>query len=368
LRLTQQIAFPPNGVGTDRDAAAAFRVALPGAVRDAITESQSVAYRMVDRQGRVYPLFPMTDPLYAGALKLPRGYASRPEGPRLEVTAFGRPLGSCVVDDLPQPVRTPLVATPSPLVGLVYEGGGTLRVVAQRPIPTDERWNIATRRTCYAEHVEAFAQIPLRARSRWSYDRLSLPYAEEAEAVELDVSRYRLRRSSMTMTIPNLRLERRHGGTALIVDRTIVVPNPMGANVRVPRQYVGPHGPVRHGDSRTATASITIVPPWQKGSESPSESHRERGPMVELLSPRPESLGLRALHIGGGVLQAKERPTGPLKEGPFAATVRVTFVRPVLIERRRNVVPVRIAPRPWPIVDSFRGGDPGTFAPRPWGA
>jgi hypothetical protein len=117
------------------------------------------------------------------------------------------------------------------------------------------------------------------------------------------------------------------------------------------------------------TAALSIVPPGQKRDDAPMSFRRERGPMVEILSPSPESLGLRELHIGGGVRRARKTPVGPVKEGVFAATLRVTFVRPVYMDRKRSVVPVRIAPKPWP--DSNGGSNAGERAygsdPRLWG-
>ncbi len=336
LRLLEQRNLPLSAL--DRDAAAAFRIELPRRVREAMDDSLPVVFRIVDREGRVYPLSAMHDPR-GGSLKLPKGYPTDPVSPRLEAAVNGRPLASVALRPLPPPPSIPLVATPEAPFRLVNRGQAWLDAEPKGTIPKGERWRIIGRRTRFATEIDASADIPSYSYRRPSH-RFALPFAEVAGLVEVDLVRYRPTPVSTVVRLSGLRLVRRFGGVGLVVDRSVVVDNALGARIIVPKQYIGPHRPLRRPDPLLASASLALAPPWYKETLRSPFPERERPPRIEILSPAPESLGLRELHIGPGLRRAASDDVGPLREGLFEATIRVTFLKPVPIDRRTYVVPV----------------------------
>ena len=78
----------------------------------------------------------------------------------------------------------------------------------------------------------------------------------------------------------------------------------------------------------------------------PQDLRRGRGPRIEILSPSPESLGLRELRIAFQSRIAKGALQRSVQAGPFEAKVRVTFLRPIPVETRTLVLPIRVGPSP----------------------
>lgn len=356
LKIVEQRNLPPQGIGLDRDAAVLFRVKVPAALRDAREDNLPISFRLVDDRGRVYPLANMADPQYSTALKLQRGYSVAPQNPRLEATVDGKTYAPVDVRDVPAPEKIELAPRPHPQLALVSRGEFALDVEARGTIPRNERWRIAARRTPFVNGLQSIAELPSFQR-RWPTHRMSIPFAEQAGAVEVDFMRYRMKEVSEIITIPNLRLQKRFGGTALIVDDKTVIKNGLGAQIFLPRQYSGPHRPIRRGDPKIGLANLTLIAPWMKGNEIDGSSLRSgRPPQLQLLSPAPETLGLREIHIGSGLLRAKHEPNRPLVEGTFTAKARVTFYRPILIEQTRATLPIeRGDPLPRELPDSLSG-------------
>lgn len=329
--------------GLDADAAVAFRIEPRGALRQIEPDGRMVEYRLVDGKGRGYPLVPMADLVDRGGLKLVRGYPKALESPRIVALVDGRPLASVAIQPIPAPVRAPLAATPDAPLVLLSRGGSDLFVRPSHPIPADERWRVVARRTSYAKVESATEVGPLRDRS--DMGRLVVPYASEAGLIEVEVTRYRLVPRSDVVRIPNLRLFRRFGGTVVAVAQSATIPNRIGATIHLPPQDNGPHRMVQHGDSRTAIVNLAVTPPMDgRDGKDANGMRRLRGPRIQILSPAPESLGLREIRLGGSVLRAEGPPSETLKEGEFSISARLTFARPVPIGKFRAVVPVRVVP------------------------
>lgn len=331
--------WSPNAAdGPDADVAAAFRLEIRGAVRAALDEGRAVDFRLVDRSGRACPLLPMVDGAGVPALKLVKGYAFPLDEPRLVAFIEGRPEAGVPVRDVPAPVHQPLVPTPNPpLIALFQEGG--ISFMATHPLADGERWHVEARRTPYAR-VDAATEVGWHGERR-DPRRLAMPYADEAGLLEVDVTRYRLVPQSETIRVPGLRLARRFGASAVIVDREVDVRTHLGVDLRLPRQDNGPRRPHLHGDPREAFANLSVV------NQKPGSDFRVR---LDLLSPAPASLGLRQLRVGGGVV--RDEAPGPPRIGPFTATLRLTVFRRVPIGTFHAVVPVR-APLPTdPVVNA----------------
>ena len=338
LRVAAQW-IPENDYGVDADAAVAFRVEARGALRELVQDARLVEYRLVDGAGG-YNLVPMSDPIDVGVLKLPKGYPRDLRSPRLVAYINGVPSASTPIRPLPQVVRTPLVETPEPPIVLYSRSEGELIPRMVKPLPKNERWRVEVVRTPTLD-VDAWAEIgPLG--ERWNDGRLLVPYGLEAGKAEVRLTRYRLVPRSENVRVPGIRLTRRFGGTALIVDDTIAFTTPMGAVVRIPMQDNGPQRQVRHGDSRTAVVNVAIVPPTASfDGEAP---RRLRGPAIEILSPSPESLGLRELRFGGKARSSSKEPTRDVRRETFSLDVRLTYFSMKPVESFLAVVPVRPAP------------------------
>lgn len=346
IRVVEQVTFA-NGIGADPDAAVAFRVRLPSVVQEALDDNRPVSYRLIDRQGRIYPLGGMSDVRYAGALKLSRGYAEGADHPRLEVVAGEQVLAAAAVQDIPAPVDHHMPLGPSPIpVKLTYRGGGWLTAEARRPIPAMERWRIVALRTRHGAPAASFAELPAAGLRQMS-QRIEMPFAEQAERAEVEFVRFKLQPVTTTVHLPNLRLVEKFGNVALVVDEDTVVPNSMGAHILLPKQYSGPRRPARVEVPRRAAVNLIVIPPWLRDA-TPGEWRRERGCSVEIVSPRPEWLGVRQFSIGNGVLVALGPSLGPVRTEPFTAVVRLTALRPVPIERVRTVIQIAADPKPWP--------------------
>ena len=334
LRVVDQWT-PSDRSGPDGDAAALFRISVKGAAR---YDETPISYQIVGAAGNAYPLGPASTPGALNILKLTRGFPSPLDSPRLVAMANGRTLGSVPLRSLPRPEHHPLVASLDPPVALVQHGPAGLFAEPTKPIPKDERWRIVARGTPFREGLDSASGVgPFEGHySR----RLDVPFADEAGVVEVDLTRYRLRAESEIVQIKGMRLERRFGGTALVVDRHVRVPNGLGAEILLPAQDNGPRRAGRYQTPPHASANLVLNPPWLK--DLPTDLQRGRGPRIQIISPSPESLGLRELRIGPQSRLSPGPLSVPVREGEFPVTARITFYRPIPIETRRWVVPVTV--------------------------
>lgn len=333
LRILNQWT-PAASSGPDADAAALVRVELSGVERE---DDRPIFFRVAGRDGTVYPLVPSSVPGMLHTFKLLRGYSKRLDSPRLVVSRSGRLLASAALKPLPEPEHHPLAPSPTAPVDLVYRGGGGVYAEPKGPIPPHERWWITAHRTPYVDGLEGTTLVA-PAGTHFGR-RLAVPYALEAKLVEVDWTRYRFAEESDVVRIDGLRLVSRMGGTAVVVDRARRIPNRIGATLILPRQDNGPRHPVRHGNPRVANINLVMTPRWMVGSLS--DIHQALGPRVQILSPSPESLGLSKLRIASQP-RIGPKSQGPVREGPFSATVRITFYRAVPVQTRRLVLPVAL--------------------------
>ncbi len=340
LRVVDQWT-PSTRDGPDGDAAALIRVDLRGAGHD---DESPIQYRVVGRDGSSYGLVPSAAPGALGILKLPRGYSHRLDSPRLVARSANREFASAALRPLPVPEFHPLTPSSRPPFALVLRGDSGLFAEPKSSIPGNERWRVTAIRTPFADGLNAISSVaPSEARYT---RRLAVPFADEAGLVEVEFTRYGFIPQSEVIHLKGMRLQRRFGGTALIVDHGVRVRSRLDADIQLPRQDNGPRHAVRHGNGRFAALNLTIVPVWF--ASLPPELQRGSGPKVEILQPTPESLGLQELRIASQSRRSHRPPIGPLREGPFAASLRVTFFRPIAIEKKRLVVPVTFgAPLPF---------------------
>ena len=309
-------------------------------------EDLPVVYQIVDRGGRIYPLSFMADPAFAGSLKLPTGYAQTPVAPRLVASVGDRPLASVSLADVPPALPVSLPPVTDAPIRLVYRGEPWLDAEATRPIPAGERWRIVARRTRFSSTVDAVATLPSGG-MRWNLPRLAFPFAGQAGAVEVEIERVRQERVGFVVRLKGLRLTRRFGGTAVVVDRAREFKNALGARIVLPKQDNGPHRPLRHDDPRAATLILGVMPSWWKPpTDGQRPLPRENPPQIDILSPDPASLGLRELRIASGFRRTGAKTLAPLREGPFEAVVRVTLFKPVSLGKKAFVVPVESRPVP----------------------
>jgi hypothetical protein len=334
LRIVEQRNLPPQGVGLDDDAAVAIRVRRPSEQTESSTDS--LFYRIVDRQGQVYPLTPMIEPGFIGSLKLPRGYPTVIEEPRIQAILNGEVVAVEPIKPLPGPNKTELRPTSSPALSLVFHDGW-LEARPKIAIPKNERWRIRAIRTPYTDIRSVTASLPNRM-SRHPSSWLRIPYEGRAEMVEVEVTRYRLKEWTDVVHIPGFNLIKRFGSTALLVDQARVIPTRLGMSLRVPKQYMGPYRIGRHPDSRMAGAAVTLD--FGDALPKSEDSFPDHFGSIEILSPQPKELGLRELRIGPGVLRSKISNDMHLKTGPFSVTARVKTYEPILIDRSTCVLRV----------------------------
>ncbi len=341
IRVVEQWT-PAAHEGPDGDAAVAFRIVVRGAVREALDEERSVGFRLADRAGHDYSLFPMSGPAGDLTLKLPRGYANGLREPRIVAVCEGKTIASMPVAPVPEPFRTELRPTKTPPLKVVLQGGRGLKVQPAAPIPSDEAWQVETRRTPF---VAVHATTVVDRFGGHDPRHFTLPYAEEAGVVEIDLTRYRLVPHRGVVRIPGLRLESRYGGTALVVDKSLRVANDLGLDIVLPCQDNGPHRAVRHGDPRSAIVNLSFHP-IQKDDPSHGWSQGRRM-RAEILSPSPEELGLKEIRLGIARRRSTKANAGSLRTTPFTLTARITMLEPVLIDTVRTVVPIEVAPAPF---------------------
>ena len=337
LRLVEQWV-PIVRRGADEDVAMAFRVDFRKGLRAAQDEGRTVEYRVIDRSGGQYTLQALADPNVPDGLKLQKGYARPILSPRLAAYSGEELLASVPLAPLPPPERVALIPRSDADLALVYHPGGGVFAEPKRGLALNERWRVIARRSPSDGHLDASAIVSPRT-ERASSRRLNVPYPWDVAALDVEIVRYRMVPHSEIVTVPNLRLERRFGGTALVVDTRTDVPNSLGASICLPVQDNGPRRPLRRSDPRVAFASLVVTRPDLQAPPPPG-ARREVGPLIEILTPSAESLGLKEIRIGGGVRRAKDDPTRSVYTGPFAASLRVTYLRPVAVGSRHAVIPV----------------------------
>ena len=328
--------IPVAANGPDADAAAFFRLRLGGAARSALEEGQRIEFRLVGRSGRGFVLVPADSPrqdLY----KLRLGYALPPTASRIVAMLDGSVIGSAPVADLPRPRGIELRPSAAPPLTFLVSPDEGLRVATNRAIPKGERWIVAIRRTPYGPVDAVFG---IDASGVRDFRRATIPYASQAGFAEIDVERLRMVPRSEVIEVAGMRLAERFGGAALVVDRPLRLTTRLGMDLHLPRQDNGPRHPVRSGNGRTAWVSLTA-----RDLRKKSGPGRRFGVRFEILSPKPETLGLRALRVGNGILSAEAPPRGPVATGPIVLRLRVTRVDPVPVGTSRYVVPVRPAAR-----------------------
>jgi len=334
LRIVEQRNLPPQGVGLDDDAAVAIRVRRPSERTE--SSSDTLFYRVVDRQGQLYPLFPMIEPGFIGSLKLSRGYPAAIEEPRIQAVLDGDVVAVEPLKPLPEPIRREMEPAESPALSLIFHDGW-LEARPKVAIPKNERWRIRAIRTPYTDIRNVTASLPNRM-SRHPSSWLRIPYEGRTEMVEVEIARYRLQESTDVVHIPGFNLVKRYGSTALLVDKGRQIPTRLGMTLRVPKQYMGPYRIGRHPDSRMASAAVSLD--FGEGMPKSEDSFPDHFGSIEILSPQPEELGLRELRIGPGVLRTKLSNDTPLRIGPFSVTARVKTYKPILMDRSTCVLRV----------------------------
>ena len=360
LRVVSQWV-PDGAYGLDADAVTAYRLDAKGALREAQLDGRMIEYRVVDRQGHGYDLQPMKDPLEPKGLKLVNGYPKDLEDPRIVAYIGGVPSASVAITPIPKTHPVSLVTDLDPSLVLFSRGGDDLAVKTTKPIPKDEVWRVRALRTPFAE-VDSTAEIGA-SQDRDMFNHLHIPYGNEVGKVEVEVVRYRLRACEETVEIPKVRLAQRFGGTATFVDAPSSIPSRYGATIRLPKQDNGARRTILHGDTRVAVINLSVLPPVTK-SDTKLGMRRMRGPTIEILSPSPESLGLREMRLGGAVRRAHGKPVEDLSKGIIVIKARLVFYEPVECDRFRAVVPVVEAPPSFGRDGGFGVRDPSSAAMR----
>jgi len=342
LRVLEQKNLPPMGIGIDRDAAVMFRMAIPASFRD---REKAIQFRIVDRQNRVFPVFPMLDASFPDSFKLQRGYSHPADGPRIVAICGSELLSSVPIEDLPKPSFERLDPKPNPFVSLVRRDGW-IDVLPRGRIPRNERWRIEVLRTPYTKVSDVWTMLPNRG-FRATNPGLTVPFANEAASLEIQITRFQFEEYKRDVEVPNLRLHKHEQGIGISVDEdqshTVRV-GPITVSVDVPKQDTGPYRDRSAHPPLLGRALLGIE--FDEGNHSPFAEKRDSPTAtrtgIEILSPTPSSLGLSELRLGPAFLRSDLKPGTPIKFGVFTARLRLTAWEPKPIGSFTAVVPVEV--------------------------
>lgn len=313
-----------------------------------------VRFRARDEAGRRYALRTSRFEDFGDGiliLYVLRGYAQKPK--RLTVSALigDKVEASWTVKAVPTPQRVVLPKEPAHRLDGARLSGTRHPDLISVSLPvsgTGERTlMVAPTRTTYCRLRRRKLHVHVPRRAPVAEFDIMLPNAAQAREVELAVDAYEWHEETDTVVLSGAALELRDGEPVFTLPEDRAVKSARGWDVHLMGEEL------TERLDELPKLQVEII--WNRSTSSAVASHA-RAFDIDVLSPRPESLGLRAYRLRARVaddgtgdyrgsvhrrIQAAGRPEGPLRLGPLGPVIlRITRRYPKLLFSRRLMLAI----------------------------
>lgn len=324
-----------------------FRLKLPPA--DSEEGRPILNFRIADGN-RVLPLFYSSGGVGddTRVVDLPLGYSIPFRHPELVIYENKDVKQRIVIESLPAPLRSPLLAKPHPLFRfaaikgsdvlqpIVYDSSfpsNTVLIQSKRPLTPEEFWEITVIGTPFVRGLNVTSNF----NKSQMKGEVAIPYGNEIDAAEVVMRKLRYVKRTSIIRVKNLKLTAdRSGQTVLVVPEDKVETLAPEFRIRVAQQLPDESLSRQYPDSKNAVLRIHDI--------SMVSTKRITG--VRLVHPRAGDLGLKAFSaqlgnsVWGGATSNRTAPKGPVSLKPFTATVAIDWISKELVDTSRAYVPI----------------------------
>ncbi|RYG23065.1 hypothetical protein EON82_15175 [bacterium] len=306
------------------------------------SDEDPIVYQVVDARGRVYG-----EPTYSIDSKpvtiyIPATYGRPVERPRLLAFLNEELCGSVDLPPFPQPRTQPLEARKDPRMAAFHRTGILPGIGRPKPyiviraleeIPDDELWEVELVRTNLRAGGNR-ANLRITAESREAI--FNRDYSEDVQALRLRIARFRRSIVSEEVTMPGPNLKMVDGKATFDLPKPVPIPNRMGFGVSLkalPRSTANTHPYLaelslatdqRHWMPQSPTRDTLLGEGGYIALPGGKPTEHTARVFVDLISPRPEELGLAGIRPWSDFGPSFDAKTPrKVREGPVTFRFRV---------------------------------------------